>query len=217
MFYKDNLSNEELFNCLHECAVKYERIVGKSYMFVNFSQRIDKFISYEVNFQPFQFMHLVGINSKTMGALSFYKACLSSPIEITLKDCTPAYNHSRKEICSKVIALYDLLDLAKAKYFLVGNKDKIREKVDFDFAYGKNAILGCVKTGKKKIPYPITCINKNIEEFCTTPHRITFILSKNDANDKYTDIFYEIKKGLTKELINYHSFPIEILNQIDHI
>jgi hypothetical protein len=215
MFLKENLSNDEILCYLHKCAIAYEKIVGKAFLFVNYSKQKDEFVSYEVFFQPFQFMHLTGINSKTMDAVGFYRACLANPIEIDISDCTPAYRHTRKEICSKIVALNELLDLTKARYFMVADKDKITEKVDFDFAYGKNSILGCVNGyNKRKIPYPITCINKNIEEFCTRPHKITFILSKDKWTDKYMHIFYEIKEGLTSELMSYPSFPENLKEKI---
>lgn len=217
MAYNQSLSKAEILSRLYKLAKKYEQLVNKSFLFVNLSRKTGEYHWYEITFQPKNFMHLTGFKSTIHDATNFYEACLVNPPELDYEnDCVAAYNHTRKEVCSKIIALEELLDLSKAKFFSVGEKNLITQYADFKFAYGKSAIIGFGNLSVKNNINnpPITCIPSNIENYCQHPYKVTFILEKKIAEKCYNQIRSEIKAGLTRELISSEGFPEELKEKI---
>lgn len=173
---KSKLTNDELFQFLHLNAERYSKLTDCSFLFISKSAKRDEYYWHEVVFPPCNFMHLTGIKSRTNTAVEFYDKCLNCYENLTLTDCTPAYNHTRKDISEKNTVLYELLNLKNVKYFSVGEKDKINENVDFTFTYGQDAIIGFRKDIKHRESFPITCAPQNIKNYCTKVYRVSFLL-----------------------------------------
>ena len=207
---KSKLTNDELFQYLHLNAERYSKLTDYSFLFISKSAKMDEYYWHEVVFPPRNFMHLTGIKSPTNTAMEFYDKCLNCYEDLTLKDCTPAYNHTRKDISEKNTVLYELLNLQNVKYFSVGEKDKINEYVDFTFAYGQDAIIGFRKDIKHRESFPITCAPQNIKNYCTKVYKVSFLLRKIYDQEKYNELVASCKKGLLSELMELESFPPEL-------
>ena len=209
---KSKLPDEELFQYLHSNAEKYSRLTDYSFLFISKSAKKDEYYWHEVVFPPRNFMHLTGIKSPTNTAMEFYDKCLNCHEDLTIKDCTPAYNHTRKDIAEKNTVLCELLNLKNVKYFSVGEKDKINQYVDFTFAYGQDAIIGFRrdKDMRYRESFPVTCAPQNIRNYCTKVYKISFLLRKTHDQEKYSELIVSCKKGLLFELMETESFPSEL-------
>lgn len=207
------LSNEEILSYLHNAALQYKKLEGKNYLFVNRSAKSGEYHWYEICFKAKNFMHLTGFKSTEKTATEFYHACLLDPPALDYKtDFVPAYKHSRRDVCEKIKVLGSLLDLSKAKFFSVGDKNLITQNADFKFAYGKSAIIGfgTYKSADSTSNPPITCIPDKIEKFCSSPYKVTFIMEKLLTDHRYTKIHSEIKQNLAMELISGGDLPDEL-------
>lgn len=215
---KSKLTNDELFQFLHLNAERYSKLTDCSFLFISKPAKRDEYYWHEVVFPPCNFMHLTGIKSHTNTAIEFYDKCLNYYEDLTITDCTPAYNHTRKDISEKNTVLYELLNLKNVKYFSVGEKDKINENVDFTFTYGQDAIIGFRKDIKHRKSFPITCAPQNIKNYCTKVYRVSFLLRKIYNEEKYGEIVVSCKEGLLPELMETESFPSELrqLIQLDN-
>lgn len=161
-------------------------------------------------------MHLLGIKSRTFNAEEFYLQCEKhnngEEAEITIGDCSPAGVHNRNTVNIKSTCCVELFHIENAKYMKVGNKNKINQHVDFEYAYGREyATLGFHKKGNGNA-FPITCMTKGIDEYCTHKHKIVFIFEKKSDEIKYTGLRHEIKKDILKDC--YKEFPKELQEKI---
>lgn len=177
--------------------------------------------AYEVFAHKYNFMHLAGVKSQTLGAAEFYQACLEGKIK--REDCSPV--HSVSNMYSKVSVLNQLLDLKNSKCYKIGEKDLVTKNNDFEMAIGNSSgvvgydhrisLKGTNIVDKTKLPMPTTLITTPITQLVSKPEKIIFILQRNLDEEKYGKIFFEIKKGLLQE--EHYLLPEQIRQHINPI
>lgn len=203
MIINSKLSNEALLKAIYKAAAEYSKLIGNSYLIIGKNKNTDYF-GFQCYFEKKHFMHLLGIDSKTLSATEFYDKCALYNIGegkgITIADCTPSRNHNRTTINEKCSCCADMLRIQDAKYMKIGLKDKISQYVDFTYGYGSEATLGFQQ--QRDTSFPITLISRCIDEFATQKYKVIFVLQKNTMEKKYKQILVEIKKGLFEELYN---------------
>ena len=73
---KDKLTDEQLFNEIYKAAAEYEKLLGKKYLIIGKNRKSDYFW-FECYFEKKQFMHLLGIGSRTLSANDFLTDALN--------------------------------------------------------------------------------------------------------------------------------------------
>lgn len=218
MIIRDSLNNDELIEAIYAAAKEYSNLQDKDYLIIAKNTK-SEFFWFTCHFKPKNFMHLLGIDSKTYNATDFYGKCIEHfedpEVKITLNDCTPSRKHSRKDVNQKCSCCSEILKIKEAKYLKTGIKDKISQHVDFQYAYGKEATLGfkMEKRDKNGICFPISLLPKTIENFSTKTYKIIFVLSKEFGKIQYDYLEMEIKQNLLCEL--YEQMPEELKHIID--
>lgn len=206
MSINQKLSDEELLKAIYKAAFEYSKLIGNSYLIIGKNRNSDYFW-FRCQFEKKHFMHLLGIDSKTLNAAEFYDKCNaynnSGGEGINVSDCTPSRNHSRTIINEKCSCCADALRIQDAKYMKVGLKDKISQYVDFTYGYGNTVTLGFKEW--RDSSFPITLIPKSIDEFVSKKYKIVFVLQKRIVEEKYKSILVEVKRGLFSEV--YDEFP----------
>lgn len=216
MIINSKLSDQQLLNAIYSAAKEYSNLLNHEYLIIGKNKNSDYFW-FQCRFEKKNFMHLLGIKSRSLTANEFYDLCdqynHNTGTGITIKDCTPSRNHSRITINEKCSCYTELLRIKNAKNMKVGNKNKISELVDFTYAYGGTATLGFQKFKNDNSSYPITLIPKSIDNFSTQKYKIIFILEKSITEFKYKNIIMEIKQGLFYDL--YVELPYDLKYLID--
>lgn len=158
------------------------------------------------------------IKSKTFNAEKFYLECVKhnnkneDDAAITIKDCSPSGAHNRDTVNIKSTCCVELFHIENAKYMKIGNKDKINQYINFEYAYGGGiGTLGFHKEGIQNA-FPITCMTNNIDEYCTGKYKIIFIFEKKIEEKCYTELRFEIKKDILVD--HYNDFPNELQDKI---
>lgn len=214
MVINTKLSDEELLKAIYKAAFEYSKLMGNSYLIIG-KNKNSGYFWFQCQFQKKHFMHLLGIDSKTLSATVFYDKCdaFNKGIGdgITISDCTPSRNHSRTTVNEKSSCCADMLRIQDAKYMKVGLKDRISQYVDFTYGYGNMATLGFKELGNTS--FPITLIPRSIDEFVAKKYKIVFVLQKEIAEVKYNKILAEVKNGLFSEVCN--ELPDEIKNMCE--
>lgn len=209
MIINPKLSDERLIEAIYKAAEEYAKLIGHSYLIIGKNKK-SQYFWFQCHFEKKHFMHLLGIDSKTLSADTFYDICElhnnGSEERLTIGDCQPSRNHSRTTINEKSSCCADMLRIQDAKYMKIGLKDKISQFVDFTYGYGNEATLGFKRLGDSS--FPITLIPRNIDEFVSEKYRVVFVLMKNIGEDKYRNVLSEVKTGLYLEV--YDDFPEEI-------
>lgn len=209
MVTNQKLSDEKLIEAIYKAADEYSKLIGNSYLIIGKNKKSDYFW-FKCQFEKKHFMHLLGIDSKTLGATEFYDRCdmynngIGDGIEIS--DCSPSRNHNRTTLNQKSSCCAEMLQIQDAKYMKVGLKDKISQYVDFSYGYGNMATLGFKRW--KETSFPITLIPRRIDEFVTKKYKIIFVLRKKIGEKIFKDILTEVKNGLFSEI--YAEFPNEL-------
>ncbi|MBQ3543975.1 MAG: hypothetical protein IJA34_03135 [Lachnospiraceae bacterium] len=203
MIINKRLNDKELLKHIYKAAFEYSKLVENSFLLVA-KNRSSEYFWFQCRFEKKNFMHLFGIDSKTLNANEFYNRCKryneGKGDGITIQDCSPSRNHSRSTVNEKSSCCADILKLKDAKYMKVGLKDKISQYVDFTYGYGNIATLGFKNI--KDTSFPVTLIPRTIDEFISEKYTIIFIFKKQIKEEKYVECIYEIKKGLLGELYN---------------
>lgn len=214
MVINTKLSDEELLKAIYKAAFEYSKLMGNSYLIIG-KNKNSGYFWFQCQFQKKHFMHLLGIDSKTLSATVFYDKCdaFNKGIGdgITISDCTPSRNHSRTTVNEKSSCCADMLRIQDAKYMKVGLKDRISQYVDFTYGYGNMATLGFKELGNTS--FPITLIPRSIDEFVAKKYKIVFVLQKEIAEVKYNKILAEVKNGLFSEVCD--ELPDEIKNMCE--
>lgn len=209
MVINSKLSDEELLKAIYKAAFEYSKLIGNSYLIIGKNKKTNYFW-FQCQFEKKHFMHLLGIDSKTMCATEFYDKCdeynCGNGNGIKISDCAPSRNHSRVTINEKSFCCADVLRIQDAKYMKVGLKDKISQYVDFSYGYGNMATLGFKEYNETS--FPITLIPRNIDEFVSNKYKIVFVLQKKIIETKYEKVLVELKKGLLSEV--YDELPDEL-------
>lgn len=210
------LADDQLFKAIYKAAEEYKKLLGMTYLIVG-NNRNSEYFWFECVFRKKQFMHLLGIQSRTLSADEFLDKCIlyNSGIGtgLTLRDCSPSRNHSRNTINEKSSCCAALLNIKDAKFMKVGKKDKISQNVDFSYAYGKEAILGFQKYSNNSYCYPLTLLPQNIDSYATKTYKVIFVLAKKEKEVKYGRLLIEKKDGIFPE--HYDCFPAELKNLVE--
>ena len=214
---QDKLTDAQLFNEIYKAAAEYEKLLGKKYLIIGKNRKSDYFF-FVFYFEKKQFMHLLGIGSRTLSANDFFDRCiehnLGEDVELKINDCTPSRNHNRNTINKKSSCCAALLRIQDAKYMNIGKKDKINRYVDFSYAYGKEAILG-FKEASMGSCFPITLMTQNIDTVTTKKYKVILVFKKGKTDEKYGCILSEIKKGIFPEIYNDKFFPDALKKRIE--
>ena len=199
-----SLSDEQLLAAIHDSAIAYSRLLNQTFLFIG-KRRPNEFLWFQCTFQKKNFMHLLGINSETLTADSFYEHAIKDCL--LFSDCSASRNHSRGTINAKCSCCAEMLNISNAKYLNIGEKDKISMHMDFDYAYGNIATLGFLQSSAG-ICYPITLLPINIDELTSSRYRILFVCKKDTDEIFYKEPVIEIKNGIFAEL--FPAFPREL-------
>ena len=214
MIIRQKMNDADLLKYIYNAAKEYSKLVEKSFLIIGKNNNTD-YSWFECNFEKRYFMHLLGIKSKNYSANDFYDECNKYNNNlghgITIKDCTPSRNHNRTTINEKSSVCADILKIREAKYFKIGEKDKILQYVDFSYAYGNEVILG-FKKDNGDASFPITLITKNIDNFCSKKYKVLFIFTKDIFSTYYENLYMEIKSGIIHE--HYQNFPDKLKDKI---
>lgn len=214
MGINSKLSDRDLLNAIYNAALEYSKLVGKSFLIVGKNKNTGYFW-FQCYFERKHFMHLLGIKSKTLNATEFYERCMAHNKGkiggISVCDCTPSREHNRSTVNEKSSCCAEILRIEDAKYMKIGVKDKISQYVDFSYGYGNIATLGFMAVGDAS--FPVTLIPASIDKFVSAKYKIIFVLQKNRTDEKYGNVYAEIKKGLFLDI--YDDFPEELKALLD--
>ena len=201
---------KKILQSLGSAASLYSKYADKQLLFMFRNSKNDTYEYYEVYFGKRNFMHLAGIKSKTLSATAFFEACLTK--SVTIEDCTPS--HDVPTMLAKISVLAILLDFKYAKLYKIGKKELVTRDNDFEMMTGNsNGIIGYDSRGAKMhLPIPTTVLTNSINSYCTSPQKIMFVLEKEEHEEKYSKITFEIKRGLLKQ--EYRKFIPEIKSRI---
>lgn len=206
MVISPKLSDDKLLEAIYKAAGEYEKLIGHSYLIVG-KNRNSNYFWFQCHFEKKYFMHLLGIDSKTLSANEFYNKCQEynngTGAGILISDCHPSRNHNRTTINEKSSCCADMLRIQDARYMKIGFKNKISRYVDFTYAYGSMATLGFQKSGNSS--FPITLIPRSIDEFSSAKYKIILLFEKKIEDAKYSNLLVEIKRDLFTEI--YHDIP----------
>lgn len=187
------LTSEELLTKLHKSATLYSEYADTMLLFIFREKKADAYDYYEIRYGKNNFMHLAGIKSKTLSAAEFYEACEKRKIK--REECNP--RRDINTMYEKVSVMEELLDLRNSKCYKMGAKDLVTKDNDFEMATGNvNGVIGYDTRIINKASMPTTLLNNPITEYCSRPQKIMFILQKKYGDSVYSNLFYEIKKGL---------------------
>lgn len=214
-----HLTDLQLLAQLHLGAKIYSKYAESALLLIFSGGKNKPYEAYEVFAHKYNFMHLAGVKSQTLGAAEFYQACLEGKIK--REDCSPV--HSVSNMYSKVSVLNQLLDLKNSKCYKIGEKDLVTKNNDFEMAIGNSSgvvgydhrisLKGTNIVDKTKLPMPTTLITTPITQLVSKPEKIIFILQRNLDEEKYGKIFFEIKKDLLQE--EYYLLPAQIRQHIN--
>ena len=106
MVIHSKLSDTELLRAIYKAALEYSKLIGNSYLIIGKNRNSDYFW-FQCYFEKKHFMHLLGIDSKTLSATEFYDQCdlynRGKDKGITIADCSPSRNYagSSRKNCGK--------------------------------------------------------------------------------------------------------------------
>lgn len=210
MVINSKLSDEKLLEAIYKAAAEYSKLTGNAYLIIG-KNRNSEYFWFQCHFEKKYFMHLLGIDSRTLTADRFYDKCMEhndgTGAGILISDCHPSRNHNRTTVNEKSSCCADLLRIQDAKYMKVGFKDKISQFVDFTYAYGNTATLGFQKSGNMS-SFPVTLMPRSIDEFSSEKYKIILVFGKKIEDEKYCNSVAEIKKGIFSEICA--EFPNEL-------
>ena len=216
MVINSKLSDKELLAAIYKAAFEYSKLVGNSYLIVG-KNKNSNYFWFQCHFEKKHFMHLLGIDSKTLNATEFYDKCdlyiRGKGDGITISECNPSRNHSRATINEKSSCCAAILQIQHAKYMKIGLKEKISQYVDFTYGYGNLATLGFQK--QHNTSFPITLIPRCIDEFVIQKYKIICVFQKKMQEKLYETVLMEVKKGIVEEI--YEEFPNELKKMIKSV
>lgn len=200
MFIDSKLRDEKLLYQIYKSALEYSKICNKDFLYLAIDKRnISKTEIYKTHYEQKHFMHLCGINSKTMSPTEFYLAALRQGI--TMEDCTSAYKHSISQLSEKISILPNLVNPKNIKMFKQGNPDIQSPQAKFDIGIGNE--IGFIGYRYDKIIHmflPVTNMPQPLTKYCFNPSKISMVFSKEFHERKFKTLEYEVSKGLLGKL-----------------
>ena len=177
---------------LGKAARLYNKVCGNNLLYISIPQKANDIFMLEASYEPVNFQHLCGIESKTKSALDFYFCCLNN--NVTLADCSPSKGHNRKDMAEKIASLQAVISMPNMKGFHIGKR--ITGNVLFDYGIGQNNFIGYKYISGLNFFVPYTNISDNINKFCIDLKRVSIVLSKKLGEEYYDKIEYEASKNL---------------------
>lgn len=204
---KGVLPDKILIKKIRQAAKKYYEYANKEVLLIFAASKSGPFYTYQFWAGKENFQHLAGIKSPN-GAEWFFDRCLDD--KQILKREEIVVKQDIKTTSSKIEVLPDVVDLKKAKAYKLGKKNLITLNVKFSVAIGNNQSIMGLDKRNNNLPIPVTVLNRSIYEFCSNVATIYLIMTKNQNEEKYSNIFYEI----TSDIIHKADFNEEILQMI---
>lgn len=204
--------SEKLLGHLNECIQLYDKKCGNDYVIVFGRGKNDALKYCQVTFYAYNFWHLVGCRLNNGNHVEVYNQCKDSGnVANTLEKISLVHSYSEAytkcEIFNKV---FDFV--SNAKYIRIGYVVDCPEEFYLTMALGNGlGIMGYdyIK-GNKQFMIPKTVQEKKISSVSPELNKILLILSKDQSQKAYTNIEYEIKKGVAMEYFPQISDDIEI-------
>ncbi len=194
-----NLTKEQIINHLHIAAKSYAPYSDKTLVFVYQKNTKSNCEVLYVRFGTENYMHLVGVRSKTLTASEFYQSCLNESVSFV--DCTPSHDPSNRN--ARILLLPKMMSFSDCKIYNIAEKDISTLQNDFQIASGnQSGIIGFDyrETAQKDIAIPTTLLDRPMSDYCTDPKRILFVFEQTTSGSYET--IYEIKHDLYQNLIN---------------
>ena len=205
--------SEKLLEHLNKCIQLYHEKCGRDYVIV-FSKGKKNAVNYcRITFNEYNFWHLLGCKLNEKNHRKVYSQCKNG------EDISEKFSlvHSYSEAYTKCEIFSKVFDfVSNAKCIKIGYIADCPEEYYLTMALGNEiGIIGYdYAKGDKQFMIPKTVQEKKISSVSQDLSKILFILSKNQDQKTYTDIEYEIKKGVAKEYFPQISDDIMISENI---
>lgn len=202
--------SEQVSTILKTHIQEYDKKCGKDYLLLFSLGKKRKKRCCEITFKHYNYWHLLGCEAKSEDTFSTYLKCkkgLNISREVKLR-CDLFTFYEKERSFNQV---FDFVK--KAKSIKLGYIDIGPECFQLTMAIGNNmGIIGYdfSKTDRCKYLFPKSCQAKLLKNISTEPNKILMILSKDSNKKTYTTLEYEIKKGVSEELIKELSEEILI-------
>lgn len=204
---------EKLLRHLNECIQLYDEKCDNDYIIVFSKGKKDTVNCCHITFNNFNFWHLLGCKLNVKDHDEVYFQCKNGDNISDKLSLVHSYSeaYTKCEIFKKV---FDFI--SNAKYMKIGYIANCPEEFYLTMALGNEiGIIGYDYTkDNKRFMIPKTVQEKKISSVSSELSKILFILSKSQKQKSYTNIEYEIKKGVAKEYFSRVSDDIEISESI---
>lgn len=186
---------------LTDSAKVYDDLLkNKSYLIISYSNVFKSYRHFEIVFNSANFMHLTGVDTRLKPSV-FYKKCLNNRLS---KNDFELKNNGTTMLKLELLPKMFELNI----YRTIGDYSEFSDyiKIEADIAAGNNKGTLALKNIGNNLYIPCSLLRDSIDNRISSlsKQKITYIYSKNKNDNKYRDIIYEDKKGLT------HAIPDEI-------
>lgn len=194
--------SKEILAILQRHIQTFDEKCGKDYLIVFSTGKKNSPDFCEITFNYYNYWHLLGCESASEDALLTYENCKNH--QDVSKDINLLYGLST--FYKKEHTFDQVFDFVKkAKSLRLGYTTLGPEQFQLTMALGNNiGIIGYdfPKNTVGRFLIPKNCQEKSLKMVSSEHSKILFILSKESGQKFYDRIDYEIKKDLSKELVN---------------
>lgn len=198
-----------LLEHLYECIQLYDKKCGNDYVIVFGRGKNDVLKYCHITFNNCNFWHLLGCKLNDKSHKEVYRQCKNG--EDISEKLSLVHSYSEAYIkCEVFRKVFDFV--SNAKYIKIGYVANCPEEFYLTMALGNEVgIIGYdYAKGNRNFMIPKTVQEKKISSVSDGLNKILFILSKKQSQKEYTNIEYEIKKGVIKEYFPQISAEMEI-------
>ncbi len=202
--------SKKLLDILHKGIKLYDEKMGKDYLIVFGKGKTDIIKYCQVTFYDYNFWHLLGCKEESKDHFELYESCKKG--EDISMDISLVHSYSEAEIKHSVFeSVFDFV--ANAKSIRIGYVEDCPEQFYLTMSMGDaNGFVGYdyPKGNNKKFLIPKSVQDKKVSMVTKDLNKILFVLSKQQNDEVYTNIEYEIKQGIIQEYLQYISEDIKI-------
>lgn len=202
--------SENLLSILHNDIQIYDRKNGKDYLIVFGKGKKDSLKYCQITFHHYNFWHLLGCKTEKGNSLDIYESCKNR--DDISRNVSLVHSYAEAEI--KHLVFEKVFDfVANAKFIKVGYVGDCPEKFYLTMSIGnETGFVGYdyARDSNKKFLIPKSVQDKKLSAVTSGMNKILFILSKEQSQQAYVDIEYEIKKGVIREYFSDISEHIKI-------
>lgn len=199
---KIKMISKEILAILQKHIETFDEKCGKDYLIAFSTGKKNSLDICEITFNYYNYWHLLGCESASENALLTYEKCKNH--QDVSKDINLLYGLST--FYKKEHTFDQVFDFVKmAKSVRLGYTTLGPEQFHLTMAIGNNiGIIGYdfPKNTVVRFLIPKNCQEKSLKMVSSESNKILFILSKESGHKFYDRIDYEIKKDLSKELVN---------------